>query len=183
MLFIFYIFFGLATCSTSASDHAGPSLHQDKESDTDDDHDGDEDDEVENEVDDVTDTYNISYSDRMKWAYHDCYKPKKRIFQRKHILAICVCVGEYLLTQKECQFETVESELKGFAGITVVDEALDILNNDETKLAAKEAIKNLRTQIKAKEPAYRRMVYEGGQMLKGIPASRLKQHIRQKWGH
>ena len=97
MLFIFRIFFASATASNST-------LSQDTE---------------ETDEEDVSETYNIDYNDKNKWAYYDCYKPKK---------------------------------------LTV-----------------------FRTGIRNKQAAYDRMKYEGKNMMKGIPAPKLRKHIQSPW--
>ena len=113
MLFIFRIFFASATASNST-------LSQDTE---------------ETDEEDVSETYNIDYNDKNKWAYYDCYKPKKlTVYRRKHILTICVVVGDYLRSGDTCDFETIKRSLKRHVGKPLVAEVVDILENAETKV-------------------------------------------------
>ena len=154
MFFIFHIFFGLATSSTSANDQTGQApgpSHPKEDSESDLLADASNNDEE----NDTFNTYNIDYTDKNLWACHDCYKPKKSsLFQRKHILAICHYVGEYLLRGATLEFEQIKKELSNHTENKLAGEVLDALEGNP-KQQAKEIIKNLRSQIKAKEAGYK----------------------------
>ena len=141
--------------------------------------------EVEQDVD-PEDTYNLDYMNDCTSAYYDCYKIRINegsIFQRKHILLLCSIVGEYLFEKKELLIDQIVQDLRAHSSNLSVAHIISYLENDDRKKkqAAKDIIKNLKAGIQRKECAFRKMKFEGSQMMKGIPHGSIRSLVHDRF--